>query len=718
MRSRQTFTSLALGLGALLAALTAPVLASQPTLQSCAGDFARLLQPVAAASAAMDARAVWLDRRLIRWPQAERPAPSERFKLAYSARGQIDAEPGRPVAGADGMLDLERFDGHLPAALAERFKWVGAGPTLALRTADLPRLPTLLRGQLVLVQADAAGLVRRATARAAGRRPGRSLRRGRPARRSGRRCPPAPARASSSGRPPRRRVWLCLHPSGTAPAARLAPMVFDDATGAWDAELPRDLSGGYYTYLVDVFVPGVGLVRNRVTDPYSLSLSTDSRRSWIGRLADPALRPAGWATAPRPQEPVANTDLVIYELHLRDFSASDATVRPAWRGKYLAFTEAGSDGMRHLRALAAAGVTDVHLLPVFDFATVPEQGCVTPEPSGGPASESQQATVTAHAAEDCFNWGYDPYHFAAPEGSYATDAADGAMRVVEFRRMVQALHAAGLRVGMDMVFNHTAAAGQAAHSVLDRIVPGYYQRLDAKGQVATSTCCANTATENLMMGKLMVDAAVRLGARLRHRQLPLRPHGPPAARGDGAAAAGGRRRQRAPRPAHRRGLEFRRDRRRRTLRAGRAGAARRQRHRDLQRPRPRRLARRRLLRRCRCDAAAAGLDQRPALRPQRRRAGRARGHARRAAAQRRPGSGRVGRHAARLPAAHFRRPREDARRRSTMPATPPATRASRARSSTTSRTTTTRPCSTSTRSSCRRRPAAKTAPGSSCWAWR
>ncbi len=507
MRSRQTFASLAMGLGALLAALTAPVLASQPTLQSCDGDFARLLQPVAAASAAMDARAVWLDRQLIRWPQAERPAPSERFKLAYSARGQIDAEPGRPVAGADGMLDLEPFDGHLPAALAERFKWVGAGPTLALRTADLPRLPTLLRGQLVLVQADAAGLVRRATrVQLAGALDDLYAAAGRLGDLGA-----LPARTRTSFRlwaPTAQGVWLCLHPSGTAPAARLAPMVFDDATGAWGAELPQDLGGGYYTYLVDVFVPGVGLVRNRVTDPYSLSLSTDSRRSWIGRLADPALQPAGWATTPRPQEPLANTDLVIYELHLRDFSASDATVRPAWRGKYLAFTEAGSDGMRHLRALAAAGVTDVHLLPVFDFATVPEQGCITPEPSGGPASENQQATVTAHAAEDCFNWGYDPYHFAAPEGSYATDAADGATRVVEFRRMVQALHAAGLRVGMDMVFNHTAAAGQAAHSVLDRIVPGYYQRLDAKGQVATSTCCANTATENLMMGKLMVDAAV------------------------------------------------------------------------------------------------------------------------------------------------------------------------------------------------------------------
>jgi pullulanase len=116
--------------------------------------------------------------------------------------------------------------------------------------------------------------------------------------------------------------------------------------------------------------------------------------------------------------------------------------------------------------------------------------------------------VSASAAADCFNWGYDPFHFSAPEGSYASSAADGAMRVLEFRRLVQALHRAGLRVGMDMVYNHTTASGQKAQSVLDRIVPGYYQRLNAQGAVETSTCCDNTATEHTMMAKLMIDSAV------------------------------------------------------------------------------------------------------------------------------------------------------------------------------------------------------------------
>jgi pullulanase len=154
----------------------------------------------------------------------------------------------------------------------------------------------------------------------------------------------------------------------------------------------------------------------------------------------------------------------------------------------------------------------VHLLPVFDLATVPERGCTSPDVAAlaglPPDSDQQQAIVMREARTDCFNWGYDPLHFTAPEGSFATDADDPTVRILEFRRMVQALHAAGLRVGMDVVYNHTSASGQNERSVLDRIVPGYYQRYDASGKVATSTCCDNTATENRMMARLMIDSAV------------------------------------------------------------------------------------------------------------------------------------------------------------------------------------------------------------------
>lgn len=124
-----------------------------------------------------------------------------------------------------------------------------------------------------------------------------------------------------------------------------------------------------------------------------------------------------------------------------------------------------------------------------------------------PDSEQQQACVAAAAAKDAYNWGYDPLHYTVPEGSYASDP-DGTARTVEFRRMVQSLNGAGLRTVMDVVYNHTAASGQSDGSVLDRIVPGYYQRLLADGSVATSSCCSNTAPENAMMGRLVVDSVV------------------------------------------------------------------------------------------------------------------------------------------------------------------------------------------------------------------
>ena len=191
---------------------------------------------------------------------------------------------------------------------------------------------------------------------------------------------------------------------------------------------------------------------------------------------------------------------------------NDATVPAAERGTYAAFSRTTSDGMRHLGELADAGLTHVHLLPVFDIATVDEDRSTHLEPPCDLASfprdsAEQQACIAQVRAEDGFNWGYDPWHYTAPEGSYALDA-QGAARTTEFRSMVKSLNDAGLRVVMDVVYNHTNAAGQAEKSVLDRIVPGYYHRLLEDGTLATSTCCANTATEHDMMEKLMVDSIV------------------------------------------------------------------------------------------------------------------------------------------------------------------------------------------------------------------
>jgi pullulanase-type alpha-1,6-glucosidase len=167
--------------------------------------------------------------------------------------------------------------------------------------------------------------------------------------------------------------------------------------------------------------------------------------------------------------------------------------------------------MRHLRRLAAAGLNSLHLLPTNDIATIPERRSEQAEPpcdlrAFEPASTEQQACVERVRAADGFNWGYDPWHFTTPEGSYATDP-DGPGRTREFREMVMGVNRAGLRVIMDVVYNHTTASGQDPKSVLDRIVPGYYHRLNpSTGAVETSTCCQNTASEHRMMEKLMIDS--------------------------------------------------------------------------------------------------------------------------------------------------------------------------------------------------------------------
>ncbi len=272
-----------------------------------------------------------------------------------------------------------------------------------------------------------------------------------------------------------------------------------------------DWKSQFYLYEVEVFVrQEQKIVRNLVTDPYSFSLATNSSRSQIIDLQDAVLMPEAWDDFSKP-ELAAPEDIVLYELHLRDFSAADASVPEAHRGTFLAFTHPESNGMQHLQRLADAGVTHLHLLPLFDIATINENKTEWSTPDFdelagyAPNAEDQQAATNASRSSDGFNWGYDPYHYTVPEGSYATDP-DGAARILEFRQMVMALNQVGLRVVMDVVYNHTNAAGQSERSVLDRIVPGYYYRLDQNGNVATSTCCPNTASEHAMMEKLMVDS--------------------------------------------------------------------------------------------------------------------------------------------------------------------------------------------------------------------
>ncbi len=455
-------------------------------------------------SGATTPQGVWLNRGLLQWPEA---AMTGSFKLYHSATGQLQLQVGKTATGFDGAVALVAAMGPVPAALAERFKYVKPGVVLQVPAADLHRTSALLQQQVLLAQEDANGVITRVAALQIAGAVDDVYAKAADANDLG---------ATVTAKQTRFKLWaptaqavmLCRFDTPTGAATAATPLKADATTGFWSHHHGANLQGKYFAYLVSSIVPGVGLVRNRVTDPYSVSLSADSKRSYIADLGSAALKPTGWDKQAKPLPLKSPVDMTVYELHVRDFSLQDATVPVDHRGKYLAFTHANSNGMRHLRDLAKAGMTDVHLLPIFDLATVPEQGCTSPAiaPPERGDSDTPQAAIQAVATHDCFNWGYDPFHFNAPEGSYATDAQDGAKRVIELRQMVMALHKAGLRVGMDMVYNHTTVSGQAERSVLDRIVPGYYQRLDAFGVVERSTCCDNTATENLMMGKLMLDS--------------------------------------------------------------------------------------------------------------------------------------------------------------------------------------------------------------------
>lgn len=287
----------------------------------------------------------------------------------------------------------------------------------------------------------------------------------------------------------------------------------DTASGVWSVTGLPAWDKEFYLFDVEVYVPSTDAVEhNLVTDPYAVSLSMNSVRSQFVDLtdtSDSSITPTDWTTFSKPPL-AAPEDIAVYEVHVRDFSRDDLTVSAANRGTFNAFTETSSDGMSHVLALKDAGLTHIHLMPAFDIASVNEDvsARIEPNPSGGRDAESQQAEVGLYRADDSFNWGYDPFHYGVPEGSYSTNP-DGVTRIKEFRQMVQTLNENGLRVVMDVVYNHTAAVGQEDKSVLDKIVPGYYYRYGLDGSLETSSCCADTAAEYVMMEKLMVDTMVR-----------------------------------------------------------------------------------------------------------------------------------------------------------------------------------------------------------------
>lgn len=251
-----------------------------------------------------------------------------------------------------------------------------------------------------------------------------------------------------------------------------------DVNGTWVAEKNGDLNGVYYTYLVSV-----DGITNEACDPYARTTGANGRRAMIIDLR--STDPEGWESDCDPNAGHAFTDSVIYELHVRDLSIDPSSgIKNA--GKFLGVIEPGTKtpngtptGLDHIKSM---GITHLHLLPVYDYGSVDESRLDEPQ----------------------FNWGYDPVNFNAPEGSYATDPFNGAVRVAEMKKMVKGLHDNGISVIMDVVYNHVFDAGSFC---FNRIVPQYFSRTDDQCRYSNGSGCGNdTASERSMVRKYIVDS--------------------------------------------------------------------------------------------------------------------------------------------------------------------------------------------------------------------
>ncbi|RKD31219.1 type I pullulanase [Thermohalobacter berrensis] len=245
--------------------------------------------------------------------------------------------------------------------------------------------------------------------------------------------------------------------------------------GVWELKLKGDYKNKYYNYRVTI-----DGVEKETPDPYTKGATANGKKGMIVDFK--SINPKGWENHKIPKA-LELTESVIYEIHVRDFSVSeDSGIKN--KGKYLAFTEKNTRGPHGIKTgldhLIELGITHLHLLPVFDFASVDE------------------------TKEGEYNWGYDPYLYNVPEGSYATDPYDGRVRIREFKEMVKTLHENGIRVVMDVVYNHTYTTGD---SPFDILVPKYYYRTDIDEIYTNGSGCGNEiATEKPMVRKFILDS--------------------------------------------------------------------------------------------------------------------------------------------------------------------------------------------------------------------
>ena len=274
-------------------------------------------------------------------------------------------------------------------------------------------------------------------------------------------------------------VTVTLYHKGDGGAVLGTKPLVRGAHGVWSIWLPGEQHGRYYTFAVTVN----GITRE-TGDPYARAVGVNGVRSMIVDLARTA--PSGWERDVRPAIPPAQR--AVWEVSVRDFSQDAASgVRPAWRGKYMAFTQQGTtlhgDGIHPtcLNYLKRLGVKYVQLMPIFDFGSVDEAKPLLRQ----------------------YNWGYDPTNFNVPEGSYSTDPTRGEVRIRECREMIAALHAAGIGVVMDVVYNHT----YRTENPLNNTVPYYFFRQNADGSFSNGSGCGNEfASERPMARRYLIDS--------------------------------------------------------------------------------------------------------------------------------------------------------------------------------------------------------------------
>ncbi|XP_066346642.1 pullulanase 1, chloroplastic-like isoform X1 [Miscanthus floridulus] len=449
----------------------------------------------------LDARAYWVTRSLIAWDVSDQ----ETSLFLYASRNATMCMSSGVIEGYDSNVELQPENDGLPSSVTQKFPFI-----ISYRAFRIPSsvdVATLVKCQLAVASFDAHGNRQDVT--------GLQL----PGVLDDMFAYTGPLGTIFSEEAVSMYLWAPTAQDVSVnfydgPAGPFLETVqLNESNGVWSVTGPRNWENRYYLYEVTVYHPATANIEKCLAaDPYARGLSANSTRTWLVDINNETLKPLAWdgLAAEKPKLD-SFSDISIYELHIRDFSAHDSTVDCNFRGGFCAFTCQDSAGIEHLKKLSDAGLTHVHLLPSFQFGGVDDiknnWKCVDEAELSKlpPGSDLQQAAIVAIQEEDPYNWGYNPVLWGVPKGSYASNP-DGPSRIIEYRQMVQVLNRLGLRVVMDVVYNHLYSSGPfAITSVLDKIVPGYYLRRDSNGQIENSAAVNNTASEQFMVDRLIVD---------------------------------------------------------------------------------------------------------------------------------------------------------------------------------------------------------------------